>query len=329
MPFNLQVPDLVPQIIVNAGNRLDDQISQAMAMSDQMRRQHEYATGLSMGLSADPAGSIADVIARLGVRSDGGAARDLSPDQLSGLLQGWQAGQQNRLAQQKSELESDQLGFMPTPADFDRAHGAGYELVPTGHGRYRAVSKGAGSGSNTPDFTPTPDQVAQGEKVGLVWFPTSRGQGRWIRKDGSEPGSQPPAPKASRAFPTDSLELLDKDVRAISGSPLSTFINGTNHRIVGDKFMVDGGGGIGTAQMPVPMYERFRDRYNSITAGPSQPASVLPGTSGATNSGPTGASGGIDASAALSQARAKIQAGADPNLVRQRLQQLGVDPNGL
>jgi hypothetical protein len=38
---------------------------------------------------------------------------------------------------------------------------------------------------------------------------------------------------------------------------------------------------------------------------------------------------GIDPAVALTQARAKIQAGADPALVKQRLQQLGVDPSGL
>jgi uncharacterized protein (DUF2252 family) len=37
----------------------------------------------------------------------------------------------------------------------------------------------------------------------------------------------------------------------------------------------------------------------------------------------------VDAQAALAQARAKIQAGANPDAVKARLKQLGVDPSGL
>jgi hypothetical protein len=122
----------------------------------------------------------------------------------------------------------------------------------------------------------------------------------------------------------DTWELLDKDTHAVSGAHLGDWNSATNHRIEGDEFVADNPTAGGTLRLPVPVYQKFLDRFNALQNGTpaALPGNPPPGP-------PVTPSSGIDTAAAFSQARAKIQAGADPALVRQRLQKLGLDPSQL
>lgn len=317
--------NLIPEILPTTAKQVGGSVTRALQDREERKRQSEYARGLVDVLGSSGDNNQFDLGRALSLIRNSAAE---SPDRIGGAMSGLQIIGRLLDQQKQNEIQRDQLGFVPSPSDFDRAHGAGYELVPTGHGRYKAVP--SGKTSTEPSFTPTPEQIREGAASGLKWLPTSRGQGRWV-EDPNNTANQ----SKTKAAPGDSWEALNKDVFNATGAHLGDWNSAANHRIEGDQFLADNPAAGKALKMPVPIYEQFLGRYNALQNGgtapradstqdaPAGPAVQTPGVPGG------GRSSGVNPTVALSQARAKINAGADAALVRQRLQELGVDPSGL